>query len=991
MNSRVNNIVIGLGMIFLLTFLLFKTNAVDADAHLRYSNDLRQLKELDTAVDKEVLVLRYDPKVSDAGLTEKLRKIKEINNNIKNIPSFLDINGDSRLRDLIKEYSSLETEKGSVVEKFAANNRLINASVADFQRGIGELIPADGKREVSVAVHNKIVDLYNSVLEFSVSNENSSSVNVDAALLALQEVESSVRASDAEKIGKIIAAVKILLDKKPERDRLVSFSIGISSDLKLNEIIEYYQLKHYQAISNSNVYRLILYVFTVLLMAYVGYVFLRLRGTTKELNVVNENLEGCVDERTDELSVRNHELKKSEANNKALFGALPDTLWRIDKEGVFLDVITSDDGDIHAAENGWQGKNISEVLPKVVAEGAMELVRRSLATGEKQKFEFTLEKRNRTGYFESRMVVCGKEEVLVIVRDISDLKRALAESQVISEIIQGVGSASNLKELLGYIHESISRVVYAENCFVALYDPEIDKLDLQLFVDKYDPEPELPRLGKGLTAYVYRNGDPVMLTKPKIEKLVADGDIELVGTPPAVWVGIPLKTREGTIGVLVVQHYEDANAYSLHDVDLLTSVGDQIALAIERKRSENALRVSEERFQNAFEYAPIGFCVAGIDGRFLQVNQALSDIFGYSKDELLNLSFADVTGVEERKHSLDDIKKIISGEFNSFQREVKFKDRAGKQVLALTSISLVRSSTGDPLYYIVQIQDITEQKSMEDQLERAQKLESIGQLAAGIAHEINTPTQYVGDNTRFLSDGFRGYSAVLEKTVGLLEAYKAGKFSDEVIQDVEREIENADIEYLKEEIPIAIEQALHGVERISKIVQSMKDFAHPGSVDKKAADINRAIESTITVASNEWKYVADVTTNFDENLPSLPCLIGEFNQVILNMIINASHAISDIVGDSGNGKGMITVSTTRVDEWAEIRIGDTGSGMPEDVQKRIFDPFFTTKEVGRGTGQGLAISHNVIVEKHNGKIEVESEVGKGTTFIIKLPINESHV
>jgi signal transduction histidine kinase len=168
----------------------------------------------------------------------------------------------------------------------------------------------------------------------------------------------------------------------------------------------------------------------------------------------------------------------------------------------------------------------------------------------------------------------------------------------------------------------------------------------------------------------------------------------------------------------------------------------------------------------------------------------------------------------------------------------------------------------------------------------------------------------------------------------------------------------------------------------------MKEFSHPGGREKTAVDINRAIENTVTVARNEWKYVAEMRTEFDEGLPPVPCLPGEFNQVILNMIINATHAIADIVGDGSNGKGQITVSTRSVDGWAEVRISDTGGGIPEEVRDRIFDPFFTTKEVGRGTGQGLTIARSVIVDKHGGTISFETETGKGTTFIVRLPLEQ---
>jgi two-component system, NtrC family, sensor kinase len=272
------------------------------------------------------------------------------------------------------------------------------------------------------------------------------------------------------------------------------------------------------------------------------------------------------------------------------------------------------------------------------------------------------------------------------------------------------------------------------------------------------------------------------------------------------------------------------------------------------------------------------------------------------------------------------------------------------------------------------------------QLRQAQKLEAIGQLAAGIAHEINTPTQYISDNTRFVQDAFRDVKPALEQYRRLLDAAKQNAVTEQMIREVEKLVEAADLDYLLAEVPKAIEQSLDGLRRVARIVSAMKEFSHPGSGVKTPVDLNRAIESTITVARNEWKYVAEMETDFDPHLPPVPCLPGEFNQVILNILINAAHAIADVVGRGENAKGKITVSTRRVDSVVEVRISDTGAGIPEAVRPRIFDPFFTTKPLGKGTGQGLAIARSVVVDKHAGSIRFETQTGRGTTFIIRLPL-----
>jgi signal transduction histidine kinase len=290
--------------------------------------------------------------------------------------------------------------------------------------------------------------------------------------------------------------------------------------------------------------------------------------------------------------------------------------------------------------------------------------------------------------------------------------------------------------------------------------------------------------------------------------------------------------------------------------------------------------------------------------------------------------------------------------------------------------------------------DITERKlaekeraRMEVQLRQAQKLESIGQLAAGIAHEINTPTQYVGDNIRFLQGALDGLQHALAAYERFFAASKTGRVDPKQIEEVEAAIHGADLPYLLNEIPKAISQTLEGVERVSTIVKAMKEFSHPGPAEKTAMDLRRAIETTLLVYRNEWKYVADVITEFDDTLPPVQCVAGELNQIVLNLITNAAQAIAPVVESSSGQKGKITVRTRRDGDWAVIQVADTGAGIPEEAKSRIFDPFFTTKPVGKGTGQGLAIVHNAVVTRHGGTIDFETERGKGTTFTVRLPIS----
>jgi two-component system NtrC family sensor kinase len=287
--------------------------------------------------------------------------------------------------------------------------------------------------------------------------------------------------------------------------------------------------------------------------------------------------------------------------------------------------------------------------------------------------------------------------------------------------------------------------------------------------------------------------------------------------------------------------------------------------------------------------------------------------------------------------------------------------------------------------------DVTEQRRLENDLAQAQKLESVGRLAAGVAHEINTPVQFVSDSVLFVREAMDDLSEIVDKYRELRDATRedgneAVKAAAKAAAEAE---DDADLDYILENAPVALDRARDGLGRVAAIVRSMKEFAHPDRKEMVQADLNQAIASTLVIASNEYKYVAEVETAFGE-IPQVNCYAGEINQVVLNLIVNAAHAIGDVVKGSPqdmNNKGKIRVATRLHEGMVEISIADTGKGIPVDVRSRIFDPFFTTKEVGKGTGQGLAIARTVVVEKHKGTLHFETEVGKGTTFYIRLPVS----
>ncbi|MGA8271230.1 MAG: MHYT domain-containing protein [Candidatus Sulfotelmatobacter sp.] len=403
-----------------------------------------------------------------------------------------------------------------------------------------------------------------------------------------------------------------------------------------------------------------------------------------------------------------------------------------------------------------------------------------------------------------------------------------------------------------------------------------------------------------------------------------------------------------------------------------------------RKRGEDALRAAHQRAEVFINAVPSILIGVDRESRITRWNSAAAASFGLSETDVVGKQLADC-GVKWQQAGMStEIRSWCSEQTSRRCDRIPFEMNGETRLLGLT-ITSINVADENLTELLVIGSDITDRTALEDQLRQALKLESVGQLAAGIAHEINTPTQYIGDNVRFLKEAFQDLKNLLVQYERLLPAAKGNAMSSETVQAVATEVEQIDAAYLLEEIPKAIEQTLEGINRVSTLVSAMKEFSHPGTKEKILLDLNHAIQSTITVARNEWKYVADMETDFDPALPLISCQPGEFNQVILNLIVNAAHAIADAVAKGGSEKGTIRIRTRNCRECAEIRIQDSGTGIPEKVRPRIFDPFFTTKEIGKGTGQGLAIARSVVVDKHNGTIHFETEEGKGTTFIIRLP------
>jgi|SRR5579862_909787 len=403
-------------------------------------------------------------------------------------------------------------------------------------------------------------------------------------------------------------------------------------------------------------------------------------------------------------------------------------------------------------------------------------------------------------------------------------------------------------------------------------------------------------------------------------------------------------------------------------------------LLAERKLQEAAAET--ELFLQSIPSILIGL---GAQGEVTRWNRSAAEVFHLSSAQVIGLPIDDC-GIRWLHPEMGfEVSRWLQTEDAYRCEDLAYQEGNHHRYVGF-SVNRIATKADHPTHFLLTGADVTDRKALEGQLRQAQKLEAIGQLAAGVAHEINTPTQYVGDNIRFLRESWNGIADLLQLSCSIRQQSEAGTPWKDLLDRLDKTAEESDLPYLLQEVPRAIDQSLEGVERVARIVKAMKDFSHPGSDEKRPIDVNQAIESTVAVARHEWKYVSMVVTDFDKDLPLVPCLIGEFNQVMLNLIVNAAHAIAAAVAEGLRDKGTITIRTCREGDCAEIAVEDTGTGIPEHLRSRVFEPFFTTKPVGQGTGQGLTIAHSVVVNHHQGRIWFETEVGCGTTFFIRLPL-----
>lgn len=487
---------------------------------------------------------------------------------------------------------------------------------------------------------------------------------------------------------------------------------------------------------------------------------------------------------------------------------------------------------------------------------------------------------------------------------------------------------------------------------------------------------------------------------------------------PKGWGGIciPLLSEQEIIGVTFLS-IQLPREFLEQEIRLMSILAETVTMAIKRTKLRNELQKSYDELKMeaahrkeiqellarekeilSITLMSIGDGLIRVDenGTILLFNKSAEKITGFSaKDALGNsidniLRISDYRTNEPLTHVIEYLLALDKKEKSDTNYLVPtLITKSGQRTLVSGIISPIVIKGRDTPGYVLAFRDVSEKYNNETQSALSQKMEAIGQLAAGIAHEINTPIQYIGDNINFLQRTFSRFGDVLNIYHQFLSDHIDKNITSDDISELENTYQKNKIPHYNTEVPVAIQEAQEGIDRVRKIVVAIREFSHASEHEMKLADLNRAILTTITISRNEWKYFADMETDLDPALPHVFCQIDEINQVVLNMIINASQAIQHILPKNSEQKGKIKISTCNKKGKVYIAISDTGSGIPDSIRNRIFDPFFTTKEIGKGTGQGLALAHNIIVKKHHGKIHVVSESGKGTTFTIELKIENS--
>ncbi|WP_051677175.1 PAS domain S-box protein [Maridesulfovibrio frigidus] len=599
-----------------------------------------------------------------------------------------------------------------------------------------------------------------------------------------------------------------------------------------------------------------------------------------------------------------------------------------------------------------RGKLVSEVFPSILETDLMDVFYRVWKTGENEVLpHIRYIGSNGERFYENNVYRQPNGELVAIFNDVTErikVKQRIQRSEAILALTQ------HLSKVGGWELELDTMKLYWTYETYRIHEVERDFI---------------PNLDNALDFY-----------KPQHQSIIAEAVKRCIEEGEPFDLELEIVTAKGR------KLWVRALGEPVYTNSRIVKIGGAFQDISEQRARIEQEEQAREKYQLLYGSIRDAIIIADMDRLVVDMNPAFSDLFGYSLDDIKGQKTLVVYENESEFERMGDFIRRDGKSGKSIVFTMRFRKKSGEVFSGDTAIFAVRDANGSVTGFMGLIRDITERKELERQLAYAHKLESIGLLAAGVAHEINTPIMYVSGNMKFLKDSFGSIVQLLEKQKELYESVKNNQNATSLLPDIEKAIESSQYDYMLEEIPQAISDSQEGVDRISHIVQAMKKFSHPGMEAITLVDVKDAIENTITIASNEWKYDSTVVTDFPKDIPMIECVPGDFNQAILNVLVNAAHANSAMAKKNG-GKGTISISVATDRDSLKICISDTGKGISLEDENKIFDPFFTTKEVGKGTGQGLSITHT-IVKKHGGTITFNSIENKGTTFCLRFPIKQ---
>jgi two-component system, cell cycle sensor histidine kinase and response regulator CckA len=534
-------------------------------------------------------------------------------------------------------------------------------------------------------------------------------------------------------------------------------------------------------------------------------------------------------------------------------------------------------------------------------------------------------------------------------RDITEQKRAEELNAALYAIAARSQSAEDLQQFFAAIHNIVGQLMNARNFYIALYDPQSQLLSFPYFVDEEDPTPAPKPLGRGLTEYVLRSGEPILATPAVFEELVQRGEVELIGAASVDWLGVPLKSGTNCIGVLVLQSYSENTRFSERDREILKFVSQQLAAAIEHKRYEEALRRSEARSRSLILSAAFGICRCTLRGRFLDVNPALINMLGHSSvEDLLKLDARHEVFVNPREldRLAEDYRR--TGSLNGV--EVQWKRKDGRIIIVRLS-GCAAISTDEPEEVLELIaEDITDRRQLEEQLRQAQKMDAVGRLAGGVAHDFNNLLMVIN-----------GYTEVL------LEQLEKDSDMHSKVQSIQQ-----------------------AADRAATLTRQLLAFSRKQLLELKVVDVNTIVGDMERLLRPLIGENIELVTRLSTQTGRTRADAGQLEQVIMNLVVNAKDSMPEggkltlQTADVAVGQNYSHHRFIQPGRYAVISVADTGHGMDKETQSRIFEPFFTTKEKGKGTGLGLSTVYG-IVKQSGGYVFAQSEVGAGTIFYVYLP------